>query len=968
MDSNSQLKCGLINIQSVGNKTITIRNLINELELDLLLLTETWLQGNISDSSRTKEMTPRTHSLHHIPRKDKSGGGVGILVSKSFSRVTIKNVRIFETFEYIDLELIRDNKVLEIITLYRPPRSNIKKFFEEFSTLLEMVNDVTKTVICGDFNVWMDNINDRDAKELMEILDMYSLTNSVLEPTSVGGHTIDLVIHCCDSNIISNTEVEPDFGICKTHKLVKFNVNINKSKVLRKWITYRDKKQFDAANFIDESTIEMSDMGRRCEHNQNERCASCYSKNFNEIFSKKYDSKCPIISKQIVVHENAKWFNSELLSAKRMRRKFENRWKRARSPRSRALYTKARNDYNALLEKTKRNFYNSECRKMNDVKKKHRELDDLLGLKKEKILPENISAENFALFFNEKIDKIYRSFPCGPFDSQMSMSERDGIKLKKFKKINMCDLIRIMSNVSNTYCENDPFPISDIKDATNSHSVYSIYLEIINLSISQSRFPSNEKVALIKPTYKGKGDVNDLNSYRPISNLSYLSKLIETTISEQLCTHIREIGAIPENQSAYRAGHSTETTLCSIMNDMISMLDNGKCGILIMLDLSAAFDTVVHEYLLNDLKSIGVIDEALMFLRSYLHDRKTVVMVSGDKSDKRTLTKGVPQGSVLGPILFNIYTIELSNILRKYNVGFKLYADDTQFYFALSTEQDTVDKVGRIMTDIKNWMQRKKLKLNDDKTECMLFGTKNSLKNYQQFLNIRIGETDIEFVPVVRNLGVMIDCNLTMRNQILNTVKMCNHHLRNIAFIRKYLDEDSTKILVINHVISRLDYCNSLYNGLPGGLLRKLQNVQNRAARLVKGLKIRDRITPALIDLHWLPIKARIEFKICLLTYKAMRNGVPKYLRDCLVPYAEATSINISIRHAEDPHRLFEMGANHMIGDRTFRYAAPRLYNSLPFDVKESQNASVFKKKLKTHLFEKCYDCVLKTIKTSYKC
>ena len=968
MDSNLHLKCGLINIQSVGNKTIKIRNLINELEFDLFLLTETWLQGNISDSSRIKEMTPRTHNFYHIPRKGRIGGGVGVFVSKTFSRVTVKNNIVFETFEYMDLELIRNNKVLEIIIIYRPPDTNKKKFIEEFSTLLEMVNDVMKTTICGDFNLWMDDNNDTEAKEFMEVMDMYNLTNSVLAPTSIGGHTLDLVIHCSDSNLISNVEVEPDFEISKTHNLVTFSVDINKSRVLRKWITYRDKENFDVVNFIDEGILEMVDTNMQCEHNLNETCASCYSIRFKESFGRKYDSKCPVIRKQIVVRENVKWFNSELQKAKKMRRKMEDRWKRTRSLQSRALYNRARNDYNALIEKTKRNFYNNECKKMNNMKDLHRELDDLLGLKKEKILPENVSAENFALFFCEKVDKIYRSFPCGLSDSHMSVDENNGKKLKRFERINMCDLMRFMGNMKNTYCENDPFPNGDIVEATNRQAVYNIYLKIINLSISQSKFPSSEKIAFIRPTYKGKGDVNDLNSYRPISNLSYLSKLIETVISEQLWAHIREVNAIPENQSAYRANHSTETIVCSIMNDMISIMDEGKCGILIMLDLSAAFDTVVHEYLLCDLNSIGVIDEALMFLQSYLCDRKTIVEVSGDRSEERTLSKGVPQGSVLGPILFNIYTIELSNILRKYNVCFKLYADDTQFYFSISTTQDTVDKVGRVMKEIKNWMQRKKLKLNDDKTECMLFGTKTSLKYYQQFRNIKIGEADIELVPFVRNLGVIIDCNLTMKNQILNTVKVCNYHLRNIAFIRKYLNEDSAKILVMNHVISRLDYCNSIYNNLPNALLKKLQNVQNKAARLIKGIKIRDRITPVLIDLHWLPIKARIEYKICLLTYKALRNGEPKYLRDCLVPYAEATTVTVSIRNAKDPHRLFESGVNRVVGDRTFRYAAPRLLNGLPLDVKDSQSVSVFKKKLKTHIFDKCYDCVLKTITTSYRC
>ena len=278
----------------------------------------------------------------------------------------------------------------------------------------------------------------------------------------------------------------------------------------------------------------------------------------------------------------------------------------------------------------------------------------------------------------------------------------------------------MIDKVKCTYCENDPFPISDIKDAENMHLINSVFLTIINMSIAQAVFPQSEKLACIKPTYKGKGDQNDLSSYRPISNLSYLSKLIETTIEKQLWAHFKDINVIPGNQSTYRENHSTETTVCSIMNDMIQMVSKGKWGILVMLDLSAAFDTVVHEYLLSDLKFIGINGSAYRWFESYLQNREVTVVVSQSKSETRKLTKGVPQGSVLGPTLFTIYTIELSWILKKHNVTFKLYADDTQFYFSITTIQSTTSKIEKVMTDIKNWMVKKRLKLNDDKTECML--------------------------------------------------------------------------------------------------------------------------------------------------------------------------------------------------------------------------------------------------------
>ena len=151
----------------------------------------------------------------------------------------------------------------------------------------------------------------------------------------------------------------------------------------------------------------------------------------------------------------------------------------------------------------------------------------------------------------------------------------------------MTDLKRVIDKIKcrlPSYCEYDPFPISDTIDAENLQIIHSVYLTIINMSITQAIFPQSEKLAYIKPTYKGKGDQNDLSSYRPISNLSYLSKLIETTIEKQLWAHLKDVNVIPGNQSAYRENHSTETTMCSIMNDMIQMISEGKCGILVMLD------------------------------------------------------------------------------------------------------------------------------------------------------------------------------------------------------------------------------------------------------------------------------------------------------------------------------------------------------------------------------------------------
>ena len=355
----------------------------------------------------------------------------------------------------------------------------------------------------------------------------------------------------------------------------------------------------------------------------------------------------------------------------------------------------------------------------------------------------------------------------------------------------------------------------------------------------------------------------------------------------------------------------------------------------------------------------------LDWFKSYLSGRNFRVSVKNTKSEYKPLGKGVPQGSVLGPILFCIYTLELAWILYKHGIDVQFYADDTQFYFTVTNVTDSQNLIDRIMVDITNWMRKKRLKLNESKIECLLIGSAYNLGQHHDFNMITINGTQIPVSTEIRNLGVTLDKNLLMDCQIRSVVKSANFHLRNIALIKRYLDQDCLKIFVCNLIITRVDYCNSLFYNLPNFQLKKLQNVLNRAARLVTGYTPWDRIriTPILMDLHWLPIKARIMFKICVLSYLALKTNEPAYLRMKLHTYTLPAT---QTRNSSDLHRLDIPQANRCYGARAFSYSAPRLYNWLPNNVKDSENIMIFKKRLKTHLFNDCYDFQDKTLTEQY--
>ena len=246
-----------------------------------------------------------------------------------------------------------------------------------------------------------------------------------------------------------------------------------------------------------------------------------------------------------------------------------------------------------------------------------------------------------------------------------------------------------------------------------------------------------------------------------------------------------------------------------------------------------------------------------------------------------------------------------------------------------------------------------KTKLNEEKTECLIIGKSNVIQRLA-ISELLINDTVIKPQNVIKDLGVYIDKHLLFKDQINHVVRVASYHLRNISFVKKYLDEKTVHMLIHNHVISRLDYCNSIYYGLPNYLLKKMQYVINRAARLIKGLPSHERITPVLIELHWLPIKARIIYKICTLTYQVLKCGEPKYLKDHLHDFYVDTSM--VLRHNDDQNRLVEPRSNTNLGFRAFARCAPRLYNKLPICIKNCENLSTFKKKLKTHLFNDAYD------------
>ena len=409
---------------------------------------------------------------------------------------------------------------------------------------------------------------------------------------------------------------------------------------------------------------------------------------------------------------------------------------------------------------------------------------------------------------------------------------------------------------------------------------------MVNCSLREGLVPDGFKKAVVTPLIKKASlVVEDLKNYRPVSGLSFISKLVKRVVAKQLVDHIHRHGLDNSYQSAYKSGYSPETALLSIKNYIHLSLSRGEATALVLLDLSAAFDTIDNSTLLSCLQDwFGVGGSTLKWFSSYLMERFQSVKIGSTLSDLQKLLFGVPQGSVLGPLLFSLYTSPLSTLIGKHKgIKFNFYADDSQLYVHLShmNASAVFDTFNRCLQDVKEWMSASKLKLNPDKIEFILFGSQKQRERLNVCFPIDILGNPLHPTKSVRNLVVWFDSDFSFSKHVQNVCKGCFIQLRDFRNIRQYLTHDAAVSIANAFVSSRLDYCNSLFRSLFKFNLHRLQSIQNSAARIVTNSSKYTRITPVLRKLHWLPVQCQTGYPV----YKFIHTGFPKYFAPYLSMY-----------------------------------------------------------------------------------
>ena len=837
------------------------------------------------------------------------------------------------------------------VTIYRSGDEPMSLFLKEFNDFAELLYFTHKDVIlCGDFNIHCNDSLNTDVIRFYQILNSFSLKQLVTSPTHVMGNIIDLVI--CNPEVLSISNLSVCAETPSDHSIIYFSINYIPSHDTPKVVSTRLLNQIDQSAFMNDLETGLADY----QDNHFTGSFKTSLSNFYQIQQDILDKHAPITQKVISSNTKPKWMDREFKLERANRRKKYKTWVRTKNETDRELFVQSRKKVEQLVLDKKKNYYTS---RIANCHNSQRELfsvcNNLLDKPKGSSLPKSDSsldlANRFNNYFSEKIVKIRNNFshlaPETSPDSSTSGSNfpPGSATLDQFEPVNEEQLHKIIKSAPIKTSSDDPIPARLLKTCVNT--ILPVLVLLVNLSLFTGSM-DGLKDTVVTPLLKKIGaDPDNLSNYRPITGIKFLGKLIERTVLPQLTQHMTFNFLHIPNQSGYKIGYSCETLLVGLVSDLFLNLDNGMCTVLLLLDLSAAFDTVDHELLLDILHiEIGLSGTVLKWFESFLKGRQQAVSVNGSKSDYLDNKFGVPQGSVLGPVLFNIYVRSLISYLEKHGFSVHGYADDHQILKAFRIEFQFATlrhSLPKCLDLVASWMRKYFLKLNAGKSQVIVFTPESQSK---ELLVQRVLLDDGSILPVsteALNLGMLLDSHLTFTPQIDRVIQCCYRLLRDLGSIRKYLTKDELKTLVNSIVVARIDNCNALYTGLSVHNMSRLQRLQNSCARVIYRAARRDHVSGLLKELHWLPVRHRIIFKVLCLIFKCLKGTAPSYLSDILPQTRENRFVRIPRTKSA-------------YGDRAFCRFGPVYWNALPARLINCPTISNFKAKLKHYLFSSSAD------------
>ncbi|KAK3565420.1 hypothetical protein QTP86_008242 [Hemibagrus guttatus] len=533
------------------------------------------------------------------------------------------------------------------------------------------------------------------------------------------------------------------------------------------------------------------------------------------------DLLCPLSTIRRKKSSTAPWLSDVLRNNRRELRSATRKWKKSKFDTDLISYRTLLSKFSLDVTSAKTSFYKEKLEtSAHDPRKLHNIFSSLLNPPAPPA-PSSLTAEDFTTFYTEKICQDLPDLHVSPNFPYITQSALCYSFIEaSLSTVAAEEVLQITRSCNPTTCPLYPIPSAMLQ--TISPDLLLFITTVINGSLTSGHVPTVFKKARVIPILKKPAlDPSDISNYRPVSLFSFLSKILEHVVCNQLSDYLLQNNLHDPNQSGFKAAHSTETALLAFTEKLHAARSAKLSSVLILLHLSAAFDTVNHKTLLSTLRSLGICGTAWEWFASYLDGRSYQVTWKGWTSAPCRPSTGVSQGSVLGLLLFSLYTHSLGKVISSNRFSYHCSADDTQLIFSFSPSDTTASaRISACLVDISSWMMANQL--NPSKTELLVIPGDPSPA---QDLVISLSNSMISPSATARNLGVTMDNQLSFSSHVTNVTRSCRFLLYNIRRIRPFLSTQATQVLVQSLVISRLDYCSSLLAGLPLNTTRPLQMI-----------------------------------------------------------------------------------------------------------------------------------------------
>lgn len=828
------------------------------------------------------------------------------------------------------------NKKIGLGVIYKTPQANVECLNEIADILETIYMDVDSVILMGDLNINLLIKNNTECRKFETMLLNYNMKQIVNFPTRITINSESLIdVICISDNIVSNFCDSFDLLNVTDHMLVFCDLAIEYEKPNFGKFYYRNFKYFNVDAFNnDAAVIDWNEINNLEDINSK---VNCLSENILQLF----DRHAPLTLIQ-PKRPYKPYITYTIKQMIKLKERAKRKYVKTKLEKDRHYYVDLKNYLSTAIRNEKNAFMNYELKRNKNNSKAIWNNLYSWGLCNKKV---NTILEQTEFDVNE-LNNFFVNIAGGNSVNPNMVdfyknNKMDNGNFLAFTEITNKDVNDALTTIKSNAMGTDGINLKMLKIVMPF--CVDIITSIINESFRTGTFPEQWKNALVICCPKISDPVN-MSDIRPLNILPAMSKIAEKLAAKQLKVYLETYTVIPSLQSGFREAHGTQTALLKVLNDVSEAMDNRMITFLILLDQSKAFDVVNFELLIAKLHYIGLNNTCVEWFKSYVHSRRQCVRVGDKTSDLLETKSGVPQGSILGPILFTIFTFDLPQSLTYSH--YHLYADDVQLYMSVKADK-AIECANQINTDLANfgqWCSDNALKINPSKSVVMCIGNEKLRKKVEDDnITITLNKEVINWADTAKVLGLYIDNNLTFESHVNKVISTSFMKLKNLKKFKYSFNSDTKLNLIKSLIYPHVDYCcNAYLHYLTQYNTLRLQRIQNASMRFVYCIPFREHVTPYFNN--ELKIVGRGNYLYCIFLKKLIDTKKPSYLYNILVKRSDVHNVNVR----KDKYTVPQHNTSKFEG--SFSYMAPTILNMI-LDML-SLPKQRFKENVKTMLLE----------------